>query len=84
MLHSMERPEQLVSLYGILSRIRLISGPEVLREAEDCVRQILDLYQRPNLTEDQFRTSLEAHEFDPLKEFSAACRTELLTPYLTA
>ena len=80
MLHSMERPEQLVALYGILSRIRLISSPEVLKEAEVCVRRIMEFYRRPNLTEDQFRAFLEAHEFDPLKEFSAACRTKLLSP----
>jgi len=29
---------------------------------------------------EQFRQALEAHEMDPLKEFTAACRRELLTP----
>src|SRR5579872_3767941 len=54
MLHSLDRPEQLVVMYGLLSRIRLISSDEVLLEAEECVRQIVDLYRRPNLTVDQF------------------------------
>lgn len=80
MLHSLERPEQLVALYGILSRIRLISSDEVLKEAEVCVRRIVELYRRPNMTPDQFSTALEANELDPLKAFSDACRTELLTP----
>lgn len=84
MLCSLEQPEQLVALYGILSRIRLISSPEVLKEAEVCVRRIVELYRQPNLTQDQFRTSIEAHEFDPLREFSAACRMELLMKPLYA
>jgi hypothetical protein len=80
MLHSLERPEQLVALYGILNRIRLISSDEVLKEAEGCVRRIVELYRRPNMTPDQFRAALEANELDPLKAFSDACRKELLTP----
>jgi len=31
------------------------------------------------MTADQFRAAFEANEFDPLKEFSAACRAELLS-----
>lgn len=84
MLHSLDRPEQLVAMYGLLSQIRLISSDEVLLEAEECVRQIVELYRRPNMTADQFHAALDAHENDPLKEFSAACRSELLTPPLTA
>ena len=32
----------------------------------------------PNVTAEQIRAAFEADEFDPLKEFSAACRMELL------
>ncbi len=77
-LNSLDRPDQLVAMYGLLSRIRLISSDEVLKEAEGCVRQIVELYRRPNLTADQFHEALEANELDPLKEFSTACRMELL------
>src|SRR5260221_5414184 len=83
-LHSLDRPDQLVTMYGLLSRIRLISTDEVLKEAESCIRRIVDLYRRPNMTADQFREALDANELDPLKAFSAACRTELLTPSRTA
>src|SRR5882672_8001255 len=31
---SLEKPDQLIALYGILSRIRLMSGDDVLRTAE--------------------------------------------------
>ncbi len=76
--HSLERPDQLVGLYGILSRIRLMSGDQVLGHAEECCRRIVELYRQPNLTSDQIHAAFEANELDPLKEFSFACRMELL------
>jgi hypothetical protein len=76
--HSLEPPDQLVTLYGILSRIRLVSNAEVLAEAEDCCRRIVELYRQPNLTSDQVRAAYEADQLDSLKVFGAACRTELL------
>ena len=76
--HSLAEPEKLVALYGTLGRIRLISGDQVLHEAEECCRQIFELYSQPNLTEAQVREALIAHRFGPVKRFSAACRTELL------
>ena len=79
MMTSLERPDQLVVLYGILSRIRLVSGDDVLGKATSCCRRIVDLYKRPNLTPDQLRAEFESNHFDPLNDFSAACRAELLT-----
>jgi hypothetical protein len=79
--HSMERPDQIMTLYGILSRIRLMSGEEVVRQGDACCRRIIELYGQPNLTTDQLRAAVaanEVHELDPLKEFSNACRNELL------
>ena len=79
--HCLERPDQIVALYGLLSRIRLISGEEVVRQGEACCRRIIELYGRPNLTTDQIRAVAEGHDLDgidPLKEFSTACRKELL------
>jgi hypothetical protein len=70
-----------MALYGILSRIRLISGEEVVRQGEACCRRIIELYGRPNLTTDQIRAVAESHDLDrldPLKQFSTACRNELL------
>ena len=79
--HSLERPDQLMALYGLLSCIRLMSGEEVVRQGEACCRRIIKLYERPNLTTDQFRAAVAAHDLDnidSLKEFSIACRSELL------
>jgi hypothetical protein len=76
--HSLETLEQLVILYGILGRIRLISSEDVLTEAENCCRRIVDLYARPNITVEQVRAAFDSDELDPLKPFSATCRAELL------
>jgi hypothetical protein len=78
MVNSLDRPGQLVALYGILNRIRLMAGDDVLSTAVDCCHRIVGIYRRPNMTADQIRSAFEANEFDPLKEFSAACRIELL------
>ncbi len=77
LVHSLEGPEKLVTLYGILGRIRLVSGEDVLGKAEDCCRRIVDIYASPNMTPEQICAALEANELDPLKDFSTACRTEL-------
>jgi hypothetical protein len=34
LLHSMERPDPIIKLYGVLSRIRLVSGQDVVREGK--------------------------------------------------
>jgi hypothetical protein len=77
--HSMERSDQMVALYGILSRIRLMSGPEVVHHGENCCRHIIELYGQPNLTTEQLRAVAVkgVDGLDPLKEFSNACRKEL-------
>jgi hypothetical protein len=77
--HPLETTEKLVTLYGILGRIRLVSSGKVLAEAEKCVREIVDLYESPNMTLEQVRASLDSDDFDPLKAFSSACRVELST-----
>src|SRR4051812_36247079 len=61
--HSLDEPEKLVALYGALGRIRLLSGDQVLHEAEQCCQQIFELYSRPNLTPAQVREALIAKCF---------------------
>src|SRR4051812_27886802 len=77
MMTSLDRPDQLVVLYGILSRIRLVSNDDVLDKATSCCRGIVEHYKRPNMTADQLRAEFESYHFDPLNDFSDACRAEL-------
>jgi hypothetical protein len=76
--HSLERPDTFVKLYGISGRIRLVAADPVLAAAEACIGQIIDLYTSPNMTVEQIRLAFERDRFDPIKDFSIACRQELL------
>jgi hypothetical protein len=79
--HSFEGPDQIVALYGILSRIRLVAGSAVVREGEVCCVRILTMYGKPSMTADELRGVIalanDLAELDPLKAFSNACREEL-------
>src|SRR5215467_15829878 len=76
--HSLEQAESLVKLYGILGRIRLVATDPVLASAEACIRQIIDLYAKPNMTVEQIRLAFERDRLDPIMDFSVTCRKELL------
>jgi hypothetical protein len=76
--HSLERPDTFVKLYGISGRIRLVATDPVLAAAEACIRKIIDLYARPNMTVEQIRLTFERDRLDPVMNLSTACRKELL------
>ena len=76
--HSLEKPDTFVTLYAILSRIWLVAADTVLDAAEACCRQLVDLYAKPNLTVEQIRLAFERDRLDPIRDFSVACRKELL------
>jgi hypothetical protein len=76
--HSLERPDTFVTLYGTLSRIRLVAAAPVLDAAEGCCRQLVDLYAKPNMTVEQIRLAFERDRLDPIRDFSVACRKELV------
>src|SRR6201993_2974946 len=75
--HSLEQPDTFVKLYGITGRVRLVATDSVLAAAEACIRQIIDLYDKPNMTVAQMRLAFEADGFDPIQDFSVCCRKEL-------
>ena len=76
--HSLEKLDTFVKLYGILGRIRLVAADPVLAAAEACSRQLVDLYAKPNMTVEQIRVAFERDRLDPIRDFSVACRKELL------
>jgi len=76
--HSLERPDTFVKLYGITDRSRLMATGPVLDAAEACIRQIIDLYAKPNMTVEQIRLAFERDRLDPVRDFSVACRKEFL------
>ena len=76
--HSEPQLQQIVTLYSMLSRMRILSSPQVVECADRTVASIVDTYFSPN------RTFLEIHALiksgepvDPLREFSEVAREEL-------
>jgi len=67
-----------VVLYGMISRMRILSSPAVIACAERTVDLIMDAYFMPNKTFAEIRDMIKSGEnIDPLKEFSETAREEL-------
>ncbi len=65
----------LVSIYSLISQMRVVSSDRVVSEAEKTGRRILEIYQSPNRDFRELPDLME--EMDPLRDFSEACRREL-------
>ena len=67
------------ALYEKLSRMRVISSPQVLGAAEGVVKRIIDTLLEPgiSLTSKKVRNMFETGSADVLRTFGEACRAEL-------
>lgn len=74
--HNAGDPQKLVSVFALLSRMRLSSSIRVLETAEEVIRTIVSTYRQPNLTVEQIETRAVNGE-GPLRKFSNICRAEL-------
>jgi hypothetical protein len=77
MIHELDDLNDIVSLYALVSRIRLLASEPVVSAAEDFVKLIVQHYGDPNLTLEEIRTAALSQRADPLDIFSFACRREL-------
>ena len=77
MTHDLEDMDEIVSIYAMLSRIRLLSTEPVIEAAEGFVRLIVTNFGQPNRTLEQIRSAALASKTEPLSVFSLACRREL-------
>ena len=75
--HCLEAPEELVSLYALVRRIRLLASDIVVNAAERVVEQVVKQYGEPNRTVEQMRAAAFLREENHLDDFSLACREEL-------
>jgi hypothetical protein len=76
--HQDESPEVLAGLYSAVLRMRLTSSSEVIRVAENVLRNVIEAYTAPDQTFDELRERVgDEDEHDPLREFREACRVEL-------
>jgi len=75
-IHQLDDPSKFVRLYALVGNLRLCASPEVIVKAEEVMRLILEIYNRPNI---DFRNlaARDENETDLLREFSEACREDL-------
>ena len=71
----------LISIYALTNRIRLLSSPQVVEAADTVCRIIIDAYLAPNISMEEMRANWVDNHVDPLRDFSEACRKELLQPF---
>ena len=77
LVNEQAEPSQLVGMYALIGRIKIISCDDVVQAAETVGRLILGTYLSPNRTLAELPDLID--EVDPLREFSDACRRELQT-----
>jgi hypothetical protein len=75
--HNSTEIPRLVDIYATLNRIRVLSSPKVIEEADTALRTIVDTYGRENATFSGITHSIKDGFADPLRAFSEACHEEL-------
>jgi hypothetical protein len=77
LVHDQAEVSALVSVYALISRMRVLSSSAVIERAEAVVLLILDTYSIPNKTFSDLRDLMSSHAVNPLRAFSEECRAEL-------
>jgi hypothetical protein len=77
LVHNQVEIPALVSVYALISRMRIISSPEIVENADKVIRIIVDTYFSPNKTFGELRNMMGSDALDPLRAFSEACREEM-------
>ena len=67
----------LVGAYALISRMRVMSSPEIVEKADAALRSIVEIYYSPNKTMAELRGEINGGKLDLLREFSTAARDEL-------
>jgi hypothetical protein len=73
-------PANIVRLYALVSRMRVLSSQRIVEQANGVVRLIMDTYGAPNRTLREEAERMKTGGLDPLLGFSEACRDELRKP----
>ena len=74
--HDDAKVSNLVNLYALVSRMRVLSSPQIIESADQVVRTIIETYRAPNRTLRDVVQLLDDQAMNPLRDFSNACREE--------
>lgn len=76
--HEKDDVIDMVRLYALVGRMRLISSAGVVAAAEQTLNAVIDAYLSPNKTLQELRALMAEGKMNFLVEFSQACRDELV------
>jgi hypothetical protein len=78
LVHDQPEPSAMVSVYALISKMRVVSRPNVVETAEAVIQTIFGTYALPNKTVTELHQLMLNREFlDPLLTFSEVCRGDL-------
>ena len=77
LVHDQAEVSALVSVYALISRMRVVSSSVVIERAKAVVHLIIDTYFTPDKTFSDIREQMNGHAVNPLRAFSEECRAEL-------
>jgi hypothetical protein len=77
LVHDETHVTALVSLYALISSMRVVASPAVVNEAEAVLQMIADTYFAPNRTFPELRDLMKFHAVDVLRAFSQECHADL-------
>ncbi len=70
--------QELIDLYAMISRMRVMARPETITRADRVMRVTIETYFAPNKTVRELNDLIRTNTaMDPLREFSEAAREEL-------
>ena len=75
--HEKDNAIDLVQLYALLARMRLVASPEVIKLGEEVLDKIIDTYLGPNRALHELRDLMREGGMNFLTHFGNACRDEL-------
>ena len=71
--------EELIGLYAMISRMRVMSSPRIVSCAEQVLLETTGAYSEPNRTVPELRELIRTGaRIDPLKDFAQAVREEVM------
>jgi hypothetical protein len=76
-MHETSDVSQLVRLYAMISRMRVLSSTTTVGNADKVARMIVNTYLVPNKTFPELRDMVNSGAIDPLRDFSEASREDL-------
>jgi hypothetical protein len=74
---SLEKMDDLIILYALVGRIRLVGSEPVIQAAENFANLVTKRFGEKNLTLEDLREATLQPHVDPLYEFSSRCREEI-------